>query len=68
MKRLALLLIAATTIAAQSRRPMTYSTLTEGQTIGGFRTTAVYRNDSWLRSIQNNVCIGSGLIVPAYMN
>jgi len=25
---------------------MTYSTLTEGQTIGGFRTTAVYLNDS----------------------
>src|SRR6185503_649116 len=46
MKRLALILLAATAIAAQSRRPMTYSTLTEGQTIGGFRTTAVYLNDS----------------------
>lgn len=46
MKRLLLILLAATTIAAQSRRPMTYSTLTEGQTIGGFRTTAVYLNDS----------------------
>jgi Zn-dependent M16 (insulinase) family peptidase len=46
MKRIALILLAATFITAQSRRPMTYSTLTEGQTIGGFRTTAVYLNDS----------------------
>src|SRR5688572_14008059 len=46
MKRLALLLLAITSAAAQSQRPMTYSTLTEGQTISGFRTTAVYLNDS----------------------
>jgi Zn-dependent M16 (insulinase) family peptidase len=46
MKRIALILLAATALAAQSRRTMTYSTLTEGQTIGGFRTTAVYLNDS----------------------
>ena len=35
-----------TSAAAQSQRPMTYSTLTEGQTISGFRATAVYLNDS----------------------
>ena len=46
MKRLALTLPAAAAIIGQSRRPMTYSTLTEGQTLGGFRTTAVYLNDS----------------------
>src|SRR6188508_1007010 len=46
MKRLALLVFFITSAAAQSQRPMTYSTLTEGQTIGGFRATAVYLNDS----------------------
>src|SRR5688572_29290689 len=46
MKRLVFLLFAITSIAAQPQRPMTYSTLTEGQTINGFRTTAVYLNDA----------------------
>ena len=46
MKRLVFLLLAVTSAAAQSQRPMTYSTLSEGQAISGFRTTAVYLNDS----------------------
>src|SRR5688572_29156289 len=46
MKRLVFLLFAITSVAAQPQRPMTYSTLTEGQTINGFRTTAVYLNDA----------------------
>ena len=46
MKRLALFLLAVTTLAAQSQRVMTYSSLTEGQTASGFRATAVYLNDS----------------------
>jgi Zn-dependent M16 (insulinase) family peptidase len=46
MKKLVLLLFAITSAAAQSQRSMTYSTLTEGQTVSGFRATAVYLNDS----------------------
>ena len=46
MKRLALFLFFITSTTAQSQRPMTYSTLNEGQTISGFRATAVYLNDS----------------------
>jgi Zn-dependent M16 (insulinase) family peptidase len=46
MKRLVFFLFAITSAAAQSQRTMTYSTLTEGQTISGFRATAVYLNDS----------------------
>ena len=45
MKRLLLLLLlAATTVTAQ--RTMTYGNITEGQTISGFRTAAVYLNDT----------------------
>src|SRR5262245_6900997 len=46
MKRLVLILLAAAGITAQSRRPMTYSTIAEGQIVAGFRATAVYLNDS----------------------
>jgi Zn-dependent M16 (insulinase) family peptidase len=46
MKRLALSLLLITSAGAQAQRPMTYSTLTEGQTLSGFKTTAVYLNDS----------------------
>jgi Zn-dependent M16 (insulinase) family peptidase len=46
MKRKLLFLLATTTLAAQSRPTMTYSTLTEGQSAHGFRASAVYLNDS----------------------
>src|SRR5687768_6308022 len=46
MKRLVLLLVAASTMGAQSQRDMTYSSITEGQIISGFRTAAVYLNDA----------------------
>ena len=43
---LLLLLLAA---AAQAQRTLTYNNLTEGQIIRGFRTAAVYLNDSQRR-------------------
>src|SRR5262245_17166102 len=46
MARLALILLAVMGAAAQSQRTMTYSTLTEGQVISGFRAVAIYLNDS----------------------
>ena len=47
MKRLALLLACLLlSPAASAQRAVTYATLTEGQTIGGFRTAAVYLNDA----------------------
>ena len=46
MARLALLLFTIMSVTAQSQRPMTYSTLSEGQTVSNFRTAAVYLNDS----------------------
>jgi Zn-dependent M16 (insulinase) family peptidase len=46
MKRLVFFLLVITSAAAQSQRNMTYSTLTEGLTVNGFRTTAVYLNDA----------------------
>lgn len=46
MKRLVLFLLVATTSAAQTQRTMTFSTLTENQSVSGFRTAAIYLNDS----------------------
>lgn len=46
MKRLILLAVLAFTAVTDAQRPATHATLTEGQTLHGFRVEAIYLNDA----------------------